>query len=68
MAPSPLESASAGHGNRLQGSLDFESSPMGNTVQNGKGSRPRPTDPQKWAKGFDVIKWPSKRKRKVKTK
>jgi hypothetical protein len=37
-----------------------------NTVQNGKGSKPRPVDPQKWSKGFDQIKWKSKGKRKVK--
>jgi hypothetical protein len=37
-----------------------------NTVQNGKGSRQRPTDPKKWSKGFDQIKWKSRPKRKVK--
>jgi hypothetical protein len=38
------------------------------TVQNGKGSKRRPTDPKKWAQNFDAIKWPSRRKRKVKAK
>jgi hypothetical protein len=39
---------------------------MNDTVKNGKGDWKRPIDPKKWAKGFDNIKWPSRRKRKVK--
>ncbi len=38
------------------------------TIKNGKGSKRRPTDPKKWSKGFDQIKWKSGGKRKVKTK
>jgi hypothetical protein len=36
------------------------------TIKNGKGSKRRPTDLQKWSKGFDQIKWKSRPKRKVK--
>jgi len=36
------------------------------TIKNGKGSERRPTDPKKWSKGFDQIKWKSRPKRKVK--
>jgi len=38
------------------------------TVKNGKGSKPRPTDPKKWAQNFDIIKWKSKGKSKGKPK
>ena len=30
---------------------------MSNTVQNGKGSKPRPVDKKKYDENFDSIKW-----------
>ena len=30
---------------------------MSNTVQNGKGSKPRPVDKKKYDENFDNIKW-----------
>jgi hypothetical protein len=32
-----------------------------NTVANGKGSKPRPVDAQKYASNFDDINWNSKK-------
>lgn len=39
---------------------------MLNTVQNGKGSKPRPVDTKKYNDNFDTIKW-SNRKEETKT-
>jgi hypothetical protein len=33
---------------------------MLNTVQNGKGSKPRPVDVKKYNENFDSIKWSEK--------
>jgi hypothetical protein len=33
---------------------------MLNTVQNGKGSKPRPADKKKYDENFDSIKWSKK--------
>jgi hypothetical protein len=42
---------------------------MLNTVQNGKGSKPRPVDTKKYNDNFDSIKWSnSKDKKKPATK
>jgi len=42
---------------------------MLNTVQNGKGSKPRPVDIKKYNDNFDNIKWSnSKDKKKLSTK
>lgn len=41
---------------------------MGNTVQNGKGSRPRPTNKKIWDENFDDISWNHKKKSDKKNK
>ena len=37
---------------------------MLNTVQNGKGSKPRPVDAKKYNDNFDSIKWSSSKDKK----
>lgn len=34
---------------------------MSNTIQNGKGSRPRPVDRKAWEKRYGAIRWQSKK-------